>query len=216
MGDASWRFRTTKGDVTIRRDTIGIRSTPTLFLRGQYSGFLHGSPLQRAKIVFNVGAFLTIPLTVALTLQRLFETGTEWLALVYVVSLAFFLHGIWTQYLRETTIALSAVKDVTLNEDERTLTIAHEASGGFFSLFQDDEQKRAHTLRVAEDVRDAKEILRLRGIDYDEPTQTETTYRVRTREGVCFCERCDSQVSPSDRVCPACEYALRVETATTS
>lgn len=40
---------------------------------------------------------------------------------------------------------------------------------------------------------------------------TETTYRFRTRDGVCFCERCDVQVSPSDRTCPSCDYELRVK-----
>ncbi|MFC7045098.1 zinc ribbon domain-containing protein [Halobacteriaceae archaeon GCM10025711] len=45
-----------------------------------------------------------------------------------------------------------------------------------------------------------------------EESETETTYRFLTRVGVCFCERCRTQVSPNDRACPSCGYALRVET----
>lgn len=40
---------------------------------------------------------------------------------------------------------------------------------------------------------------------------TETTYRFRTRDGVCFCEACNVQVSPSDRTCPVCDYELHVK-----
>jgi len=39
-------------------------------------------------------------------------------------------------------------------------------------------------------------------------------YRVDVRDGVVFCESCGAQVSPGDRTCPACEYALRVERRT--
>ena len=58
-------------------------------------------------------------------------------------------------------------------------------------------------------------VFRTKGIaeDLDAPkgSTTETEYRFETKDGVVFCEQCGSQVSPSDKTCPACDHALRVE-----
>ena len=81
-----------------------------------------------------------------------------------------------------------------------------------FSAFRDDGTETNLSLANADACREAREIFRLRGIDLDDPEESEEEpeHRTITKGGVCFCANCRSQISPSDDVCRVCGSALRV------
>jgi len=121
----------------------------------------------------------------------------------------------WSNHVGETTIPLSTVDTITLDEEAGILVITHESDHDYFGSLRNDTGETTLSLPTDDDVREATEVFRLRGIDVEEPgtEAPETTYRVIVKSGVCFCERCRSQVSPSDRTCPACGYAIRVRSS---
>jgi hypothetical protein len=126
---------------------------------------------------------------------------------------------------------------VTLDPDERELTVRFDAGsllrppdGVGIKTYSSDEPMRGFetgttertvTLPTDDDVRDARSAFRLAGINVEEGSgasedghpngKTEREYRVTTRKGAVFCAECGSQVSPSDRTCPSCDYALWVD-----
>lgn len=215
MSGRAWQFRTTEGLVTVERDAITIRSTPGEVLAGQWTRFRNGGATRRLKTVGRLFLLLTVPVTALQTLRELLDASVLWVATLYVLVLGGIAYGFWASYFRETTVELSEIESIALNEETRTLRIVEDSPGRLQSLLGEDQSERTLPLPTADDVREARDVLDGRGIDYDDGTRDDgsTTYRVRTRGGVCFCERCNTQVSPSDRVCPACDYALRVEQA---
>lgn len=215
MSDESWRFRVTNGVVTVREDTIGIRSTPGYFLAGQRSRWRHGDRWEQGKILFNLGGLLSSVLGIGYHLSQVGLTGVGLRSAPHVFAFVMFVYLIWSNHVGEKTIPLSAIDTIALDEDDGTLVVAHEPEHGYLSVFRDDEIETTLSLPTSDDVREAREIFRLRDIDLEEPgaVETKTTYRVRIRNGACFCERCGSQVSPSDGTCPACGYAIRVKTS---
>lgn len=216
MSHGSWSVRTTRGVVTVGADAIRRRTTPTLFLSGQVRRFRNGGRRERATVAVHVFGFSISLAGLVYHLRLVATAGLGWSSILYGFTLAFLAYTFWAGYLRETAILRSAIVDVTIAPDERRLTITHETADGPLSAFRDDRTETELAFGSDDDLRNAREIFRLRGIALDHQssrTPTETTYRFVTKGGVCFCERCRSQVSPSDRVCPACAYALRVETA---
>jgi hypothetical protein len=93
--------------------------------------------------------------------------------------------------------------------------VTHEPNHDYFGSLRNETTDTKLSIPTEDDIREATEIFRLRGIDVEEPgtEALETTYRVIVKSGVCFCERCRSQVSPSDGTCPACGYAIRVRSS---
>ena len=214
MSEDSWRFRTTNGVVTVREDAIGIRSTPGYFLAGQRSHWRHGDQWERGKILVNVGGLLSSLLGIGYHLSQVGLTGVGARSAPHVFTFVLFVYLVWSNHIGEKTIPLSTVNTITLDKDDGTLVVTHEPERGYLSVFRDDEIETTLSIPTTSDIREADEIFRLRGLDLEEPgtVETETTYRVRIRNGACFCERCHSQVSPSDAACPACGYAIRVKT----
>lgn len=215
MSEETWRFRVTRGVVTVRDDTIGIRSTPGYFLAGQRSRWWYGDRWERGKIVFGAGGLLSSVLGAIYHFAQVGLAGVGLQSAPHVFAVVLFAYVFWSNHLGETTVSQSAIDTITLDESEGVLVITHEVRRGHLAslgALGSETTETKLSLPTDDDVREAKEIFRLRGIDVEEPRSesTETTYRVVTRGGVCFCERCRSQVSPSDGVCPACGYAIRV------
>ena len=214
MSDESWRFRTTRGVVTVDGDAIRVRSTPRYFLSGQLSRWRHGGRWERAKIAVALGGFLSSMLQLLFFLVDAGGPGHPLEGAPYVVSAAIFGYVIWSNHVGETTIPLSAVDAVTLDDEAGELTVHHDSGRGPTSAFGTDDGETTLTLPTRADRRDARGIFRLRGVDLLDPEELadddETVYRVHVRDGATFCERCESQVSPSDGTCPACGYAIRV------
>lgn len=214
MSEESWRFRTTSGVVTVGEDAIGIRSTPGYFLAGQWSRWRYGDRWERGLLLFNLGGLLSSMLGVGYHFSQVGVTGVGLQSTPHVFVVVLFAYLFWSNHVGETTIPLSTVDAITLDEDDVTLVVSHEPTQGVLALFREDKIETTLSIPTRDDIQEAKEIFRLRGIDLKEPEadETETTYRVHVRNGACFCERCRSQVSPSDGTCPACGYAIRVKT----
>jgi hypothetical protein len=232
MSDGRGAVRTTDGEASIGDRYVRIRRTPLAFLRARLSTLRDGSLRKRVGAAVGVALFLSAPVVVVQQIRTLSGTPA-WLALLLVVGiLAFQLVPFWLRYFRETTIPASSVADVTLRADERTLRVVYDddsrlavLGGGSgqqwfgdsdpLGVFEAGETETTLTLRTDDEVRKARRLLRATGLAGAvgglAPEQTETHYRVDTANGAAFCERCGSQVSPSDGICPACEYALRIE-----
>jgi hypothetical protein len=214
MADGSWEFSITKGVVTVRSDAVGIRMTPQAFLKGQYVQLRNGTIGQRVKALFSLCAFAFTPIALALQFAQLLGPGQQWTFVPFAVfGIITLVWGFWVTHLRESSIPLSAVKFVSIDESAQTIRIAHERPNGLLTRLTTCATQEQYALRGAEDAHRAKEVFQLRGIEPTSPSDLSMTteYRFTSRQGVCFCDQCDSQVSPSDRVCPSCEYLLRVE-----
>lgn len=215
MSEESWRFRTTNGVVTVRKDAIGIRSTPGYFLAGQRSRWRYGDRWERGKLVFNASGLLFSILGTAYHVSEVGVAGVGLSSGPHVFAVGLFAYMFWSNHLGETTIPLSTVDTITLDEEAGILVITHESAHDYFGSLRNDTAETTLSLPTDDDVREATEIFRLRGVDVEEPSTEalETTYRVIVKSGVCFCERCRSQVSPSDATCPSCGYAIRVRSS---
>lgn len=215
MSERSWRFRTTRGLVTVREDAIAVRSTPGRFLAGQRRRWWAGDWRDRGWMAFQATGLLWSLGGLALHAADALQAGVTGVGLAstpHLVAFALFAYAFWSNHVGETTIPVSNVERITLNEEAGELTIVHRTDGGLRSVFSDDERELSLSLSTAEARREAREIFRLRGIDLDAPEESEEKpeYRMVTENGVCFCSDCRSQVSPGDDTCPACGYALRV------
>ena len=212
---------------------LRIHRSPRKFLQGQRSCWRHGNHWEQLKATARIVLFLILSLSTAAQLYRITEAPTL-LVILTVLGLAASLVTFWTKRVRGAAVPLSAIENVTLDtDDHRELTIVHDAGGrpsvlggaagkrwflsdDPFSVFATGETETTLTLRMADDAREARTVFRTRGIAEDidrqsDAGETETEYRFETKGGVMFCEQCGSQVSPSDRTCPACDHALRVE-----
>ena len=212
MSEDSWRFTVTRGVVTVQEDAIGIRSTPGYFLAGQRSRWRYGDRWERGKLVVSAGGLLFSILGTAYHFSQVGVAGVGLQSASHVFAVVLFAYVFWSNHVGETTIPLSTVDTITLDEEAGTLVVTHEPNHDYFGSLRNETTETKLSIPIEDDVREATEIFRLRGIDVEEPDTEalETTYRVIVKRGVCFCERCRSQVSPSDGTCPACGYTIRV------
>jgi len=215
MSERSWQFRTTRGLVTVREDAIAVRSTPGRFLAGQRRRWRASTWPERGWIAFQAAGLCWSLAGLSLHAFEALQAGETSAGLAstpHLVAFALFAYALWSNHVGETTIPLSNVERVALDEDEGTLTIEHRTDGNLRSIFRDEEAELRLSLSTADARREAREIFRLRGIDLDDPRESAGTpeYRVITESGVCFCARCRSQISPSDDTCRSCGYALRI------
>lgn len=211
--DQGWgSFRTTEGDVSVGNNTLQISKTPKKFLRGQLSHRQKGDHSQQIAAIFRIFWFLLFPLYTIYQLYMAFGMSIGVVASLSFITIATNIVGFWMKHFRGTRIQLSDIEDIVLDVDNRELTITHNATGRL-DVFGRNESKTNLILRTTEDVREARAMFRMRGISVSKPEETETKYRVNTKNGVVFCEQCGSQVSPSNRTCSVCDYALRIEQA---
>lgn len=230
--DHGWgSFRTTDGDVSVGHDTLDIDKTIGRFLRGQRSRWRNGDRRQQILATFKILGLLLTPLFAIYQLYTILGTPIGVAAALLLATVVLNLIVFWWQHSRETTIRLSAIENAALDTHDRELTVTHEADGrlalldntggqnwfgpgGGFSMFETGDSETAMTLLTSDDVREARTLLRTRGIPIDVDTtepETETEYRFEMRNGVVFCDQCGSQVSPNDRNCPSCDRTLCVE-----
>lgn len=212
MSDRSWRFQVARGVVTVRDDAIGVRSTPGDYLAGQRRHWESTDRWGRVAVSVRVVGFLSSLLGVLYHFATVGVDGVGLRSAPYVLTLCLFGYALWQHHVGETTIPRDRIEAVTLDDDERELTVRHEPDPGLRSLFRSDVVETTLSLPTPEDVREAREIFRLRGVELRDapPAEQKTVHRLRVRDGVCFCPACNTQVSPGDAACPACGYAIRV------
>lgn len=215
MSESSWQFRTTEGVVTVRDDAIAVSAAPSRFLAGQVARWRHGGTDERLKVAFRAVAFVLSLFSIHQGVE-VAESGlaglTPW-SLLYVAGSVLLVGTLLHRHFRETTIPRDALRSVTLDEDGRELTVTHDAPDGPLSAFRGEETETSFTLPSDDDLREAREILRLRSVEVEtvEERETVTEHRLVTRDGATFCENCDAHVSPNDRHCRRCGAALHVE-----
>lgn len=215
MSEGAWSFRTTDGVVSVRPDAITTRTTPGRFLAGQSARWRRGTRRERLTVAFMIAGFLFSLAGFAYHVYLVATAGLNWSAAFYATSVAVFGYSLWSKYGRKTTIPRDAIEVVELDADARELTVTHETPDGPLSGLRSDRIETTLTLATDEDLRNARETLRLRGFEVEPAAQfeTEIEHRIVTRDGGSFCERCGAHVSPNDKDCPACEYELWVETS---
>jgi|GEM_PF-1468791 len=237
MGGHGGTFRAAVGEVSVDGDAVRINEEPRAHVRRQVARWRHGERWDRARAAFRLAAILIVPLLLVFRLEEAWNTATAGMLAFVLTMTGLQVASVWRHYTRETEIPLSDVSTVTLDSDERELTVRFDAgtvlrppdgigiktyrSDESMKMFATGETERTMTLPTDDDVRDARSAFHLAGVSVDESVgaseggrhdgETETEYRVTTRKGAVFCEECGSQVSPSDKVCPSCDYALRVD-----
>ena len=214
MSESSWQFRTTEGVVTVRGDAIAVSAAPSRFLSGQVARWRHGDDSDRLKVAFRAVAFAFSLVSIHQGV-RIAEAGlaglTPW-SLLYVAGSVLLVATLWHRHFRETTIPRDAIRAVALDEAGRELTVTHDTPDGPLSAFRGEETETSFTLPSDDDLREAREILRLRSVDVEvDDRETVTEHRLVTRDGASFCENCDAHLSPNDRNCRRCGAALHVE-----
>ena len=225
-------FHTTEGDVSVADSAIRINRPPRKFLRGQLSCWRHGSNAQRIRALIRIISFCSLPLFLVWSFYTVSEMSLGLALLFSLSSLLFSVVPFWSTHFRETTIPLSSIEDITLDTDKRELVIVQAQSSGASPVDSSDfggrilrtylgwltaagGSKTTLKLRSSDDIRKVQSVFRSRKSlaesELTKPTQTETEYRVTSKNGVVFCADCGKQVSPSDRTCPSCGYALRIQ-----
>lgn len=212
MSNGWGQFHLTTGRVVVGDDAVRIRSTPRDLLAGQVALFRQGGAVQRLKVLARVAAALLAPVFVVITLYQVVAADLDVQVVTQAATLVAATASLWHRYGRETRIPIDAIREVTIGAGDRRFEIVYDRRHGPFSWYLEGPGSKSRRFRTAADARRASEILQARGIEgAPEADDGPTTYRVETRKGVVFCEECGSQVSPNDRRCPACDYALRSE-----
>lgn len=207
----------TTGRLSVGRDAISIHSTPRLWLRAQFEQLRRSSPMGRARATLRLVGFLAVPAFLGLGLYRVIDVGLALAVLVPLFSLLMLVHTVWTRHLQERTIPRTSIDRVEIDRERGVVTITHEPHRPqlqrFLRVLDDGMDDDRYRIRSTEDVGELISLLDLARIDFTEATDVdaETALRYETRNGACFCERCGRQVSPNDRRCPSCDYALRLE-----
>jgi hypothetical protein len=149
-------------------------------------------------------------------LVRLTERSLNLRSMFYLASVMVFGYSIWSNYGRTTTITRSAIESVTVDTDSRELTINYETGDDLLRSFRDDGTETSLTLSSDDELRDAQETFRLRGIAVDDVTgkpDRKITHRIVAKNGGYHCESCDALVTPNDKVCRDCGDVLWDETS---
>lgn len=216
MSTGGRRFRTTDGVVTVRDDAITMRSPPGQFLSGQSARWRHGSRAERLKTAVVVGGFVASIVAFCMHIYLIADTGVEMASVFYATSVGLFGYSFWRRHVRTATIARSAIQSVTLDAAAREVTVTHRRGDGPLAAFREAVTDTTLPLATDDDLRTARETLQLQGIQVDaapDTAATEITHRIVTADGGHYCQRCDALVTPNDKVCPTCAYALWVESS---
>lgn len=215
MSEGPWSFRTTDGVVTVGPDAITVQSSPGQFLESQASRWRHGSLRERGLVALMVGGFLFSVFGLGYHLLLILDSGFNWSSLLYASSVGFIGFSLWRKHGRVTTIPASRIETIVLDDDTNRLEVTHEMAEGLLRILSEDTRDTTLRLTTDEALRTARETLQLRGFEVEMASidsPAEVVHRIVSRDGGYFCERCDSLVTPNDKVCPACEYALWFET----
>lgn len=211
-GTGSGRVRARRGELCVRDGRLEFRSTVGLLLAGRWG---HLRRERRAAAAWAVAGVAALVLSTSWTAWRALDPVAAGAPVDVPAAALLVIHAaVLAHAVRRERVPLRAVEAVEVDDDEGSLAVTHEPDGPL-ARFRSDARTRRFSLRTAEDVAEARALLRRRGVDVEEARGTATAYRFSSRGGVTFCDRCDSQVSPADASCPACGFELRVERAVT-
>lgn len=212
MRDVWGEFDLTTGRAIVGDDAISIRSRPSELLAGQLALFRRGNTTDRLIVLVRAAAVLAAHGFMVLSLHQLVVGGLDTEVVIETATVGVGTASLWHRFGRDTMVPVATIREATVRPGDRRFELVYDRRAGPLSRYLAGPASTRLRFRTAADAHEAREILRARGIEVtDGADDGPTTYRVETRNGVVFCERCESQVSPSDRTCPACDYALHVE-----
>lgn len=172
------RVRTTEGELVHGDEELRIRRSPRAVIADKWARLMGGDRWERFTAAVSAAFFVVGVLSLAHSLATLPELGPTTAIVTTVGIVAFALVPVWARNLRDTTVPLSAVESVSLSPDVRALTVAYDPAeagvtgrGLFRSATPDsipDPEPTATettvTIRSADDVREARTVLRTRGL----------------------------------------------------
>ncbi len=207
---------TTDGYLVVGSDLLRLEADLEQFLTGQTARWDEGDAADRFLVLIEY----LVPLGLFWAAAVLYDPSNLATSVVAALSA---LSGLGlmarTARLGDVEIDHDAVEAVHLDLAERTLDLEYddyrpmrwatpEQSGYETTLrFPTDEAaRRARTALTESPLDDRLDVTE------SEDEDVETDHRVDVEDGVLFCESCDTQVSPTDRRCPSCNYGLWPET----
>lgn len=206
----------TTGRLAVSQQRISIRSTPRLWLRAQFEQLRRASASGRALAMLRLLGLISVPALFGWGLYRVLEIGPVLAVVLPSFSLLTLTHTIWTRHVQERTIRTSSIDRVEIERERGVVSISHERPNAPWQrltrLFDGETSEDRYRLRSTVDISELVSLLELARIDFIDAADRDgrTTLRYDIRNGACFCKRCDRQVSPNDRRCPTCDYALRL------
>jgi hypothetical protein len=222
MFEETWQYRksagfaTVDGVLVVGNGSIHLRPGLRQFLPGETAGG-HADHRPERGLSKRYGIpLLLLGVGVAmggLGIVQALEGGIVGTGALNLFGAATTFVGVWDSYLRETTVPLSSVERVSVNESDGELTIEYEQDSLGARAFGRLHSWNAgtETLVLAADgaVGEVRRTLRRRGVSVEDVTEVvDTDYRFTVEDGAYFCESCGRQVSPADDNCPSCGYAL--------
>lgn len=220
MARRTWKCRKIKGwygiDTTLSVGVDALRIRPNA---SQYVPWYGESPRHqsqdgssifgRLKILGGVVVLIVLPVYTI----YLVKTGDPVIGILTGLSSLRYYYLFWNTY-SETVLSLSSLERVSLDEDERALTVSYEPESPLswrrLIPFGSEFDSATFELSTDDAVREAREVFQRRDIPVDYVADTTVTVSgFEVEEGVYFCEDCGNNVSPTDSRCPSCGYAFR-------
>ena len=202
-------MRTTGGELTVDRDALHHHTSPREFLAGQTTRFRKGTTRQRLRAVGAVVTLLALPVLLVARLQNA-ASGTAGLALLvstfYVGTMAV---RFWGQYVRDWRIPRSDVETLSLDPDERELTIRYTRDESRLPSLTSKPYTKTLDLPSDDEVRDLRRLLRSVGLDAADADDADAS-----EPDPVPCANCGTRVSPDAGWCPSCSSVLGVARAT--
>ncbi len=218
MSDRGGPIRDRFGTITLESKYLVLRRSPRLFFESQRARWRSGDRKNRLAavcyLVWTVGLVLLIAEYVHLGLfaENPYMSGTYrilWLAAgVFAV-------GSIVRRFQSKRYPLEAFEDGVAPHGRQSIRLPRGALGRLHRIGRLGEQpklvfvNRGHRDRALERFREVGIDVMSPDDDAVGPMETAATYRFLGGGGGYFCPECDARVSPSDRVCEACEVVLQ-------
>lgn len=103
MSEESWRFRVTRGVVTVQEGGIAIRSTPGYLLAGQRVRLAHGDRWERGRLHLETAGLLWSVFGIVYHLSQVGVTGIGLGSATHAFAFVLFAYLVWSNHAGETT-----------------------------------------------------------------------------------------------------------------
>jgi hypothetical protein len=166
VGTDSWRIPTREGHIVVRDDAFEFRSRPRSLVVGRWRALREAGRRERLR---RVGVAAAPPLSLAPSLYGVagrIGTGLEWHGYAVVACTLFYLLAVVLQF-RPDTVDRSEIRSVELDPAARTLSVSHWKDGGVLGWSGGSRRTRELTLPSVDAVREARSVLRLRGVEFE-------------------------------------------------
>lgn len=227
------RVRTAEGTFVIDGDGVTLDASPQGLITGIRERWRDGERRALAWVAVKSLSRLGLLASTVSALGVASSGGVDIGSGLQVAGVVALVGALWYRGTRTETIPAARIRRVELDDDERELTVVYDRPDGFFDGLRDGPAERSVQI-LPESAADARATIRAAGraADYEvavgnqkqaggedseerandqggrDQGESPGGRRVAVRNGVEFCEDCGLRVSPDDRDCPWCGYAL--------